>query len=70
MTNKFIYLVPGNWFELKNINAEKTYPYDLDALKNEIINQVNTRAEKLSFVDISFTLSLVIAAKQLSIRAG
>ena len=54
MENKFIYLVPGNWFELKNINTEKIHPYDLDALNEEIINQVNTRADKLSFIDISF----------------
>jgi hypothetical protein len=50
----FIYLMPGNWFELKNINADKTYPFDLDALKEEILNQVNCRSEKLGFINLSF----------------
>lgn len=52
--NKFIYLIPGNWFELRTMNPEKTYPYDLQSFKNEIINQVNSRSAKLSFINISF----------------
>jgi len=56
MTNnsEFIYLMPGNWFELKNINSEKTCPYDIDNLKQEILNQVSTRSDKLGFINISF----------------
>ena len=50
----FIYLVPGNWFELKNINKDKVCPFDIDMLKEEILNQVNDRSEKLSFVNIEF----------------
>ncbi|XWV25591.1 hypothetical protein QJ856_gp0163 [Tupanvirus deep ocean] len=53
-TNEFVYLMPGSWFELKNINHDKTYPYDIDAFKNEILNQVNSSAEKLSFIDLTF----------------
>lgn len=49
--NEFMYLMPGNWFELKTINSNKTYPYDLEMLKTEILNQVNNRAEHLSFIN-------------------
>lgn len=51
---EFIYLMQGNWFELKNINREKTVPFDLDMLKAEILNQVESRSDKLSFIDITF----------------
>jgi hypothetical protein len=51
---EFIYLVPGNWFELKNINKEKVCPYDIDMLKNEIINQITSRSDKLSFINLTF----------------
>lgn len=46
--------MPGNWFELKNTNTDKTVPYDIEMLKEEITNQVNNRSEKLNFIDISF----------------
>ena len=49
----FLYFVPGNWFELKNISVDKTYPYDIETLKEEILNQVNDRSEKLSFINIT-----------------
>lgn len=52
--NNFMYLVPGNWFELKNITADKTYPYDIESFKEEILNQVRDRADKLDFIEISF----------------
>lgn len=52
MEKEFIYLIPGNWFELKNIIANKTTPYDLQMFKDEILLQVNNRAEKLSFIDL------------------
>ncbi|XWV26928.1 hypothetical protein QJ857_gp0121 [Tupanvirus soda lake] len=52
--DEFVYLMPGSWFELKNINHDKTYPFDINALKNEILNQVNSRSEKLSFIDLTF----------------
>ena len=54
MVDKFIYLAPGNWFELRNINKDKSHPFDLQCLKKEIINQVNNHADKLSFINISF----------------
>ena len=47
-------LVPGNWFELKNINKEKIDSYDIDSFKKEILSQVNDRSEKLDFVDRTF----------------
>ena len=50
----FIYLMPGNWFELKNINPDKIYPYGMDSLKEEILNQVNNRSEKLELINSSF----------------
>lgn len=50
----FIYLMPGNWFELKNINLGKIYPFDIDSFKEEILNQVNYRSEKLNFINQSF----------------
>lgn len=46
--------MPGNWFEIKNINHDKTFPYDLDALKDEILKQIMDRAEKLSIINIDF----------------
>lgn len=52
--NDFIYLVPGNWFEIKNIDTEKTYPFDLESFKTEVINQIYNRNEKLDFINISF----------------
>ena len=50
---EFMYLIPGNWFELKNLIAAKTYPYDIGTFKTEILSQVNSRAEKLSFINNS-----------------
>lgn len=50
----FIYLVPGNWFEIKNLVMDKTYPYDMEAFKNEVINQVTNRSEMLSLINMSF----------------
>ena len=44
---EFIYLMPGNWFELRNINQEKTVPFDIEMLKEEILNQVNNRSDNL-----------------------
>ena len=52
--SEFIYLVPGNWFELRNINIDKIYPFDIDEFQREILNQVNSRSDKLSFIDIAF----------------
>lgn len=51
MDKEFIYLMPGNWFELKNINKDKIQPYDLNMLKSEILQQINSRAEKLDFIN-------------------
>ena len=51
---EYIYLNPGNWFELKNISKDTTFPFDIETFKNEILNQVNDRSEKLSFIDLSF----------------
>uniref|UniRef100_A0A6C0C805 PARP catalytic domain-containing protein n=1 Tax=viral metagenome TaxID=1070528 RepID=A0A6C0C805_9ZZZZ len=50
----YIYLVPGNWFELKNINAAKSVPYDIESLTAEILNQVHNRAENLKIIDITY----------------
>jgi hypothetical protein len=50
----FIYLIPGNWFELKNINMDKTIPYDIESLTSEILNQVHNRAENLKIIDITY----------------
>ncbi len=52
--SEFIYLVPGNWFEIKNIDQDKTCPYDIENLKAEITNQINNRNEKLDLINISF----------------
>jgi hypothetical protein len=46
--------MPGNWFELKNINIDKIYPYDRESFKEEILNQVSDRSEKLRFINLSF----------------
>lgn len=54
MTSKYTYLVPGNWFELKNINKEKVQPYNRKSLKEEILNQVFNRSENLKIIDITF----------------
>ena len=48
---EFMYLMPGNWFELKNIINDKTYPFDETMFRTEILNQVNSRTEKLSFIN-------------------
>jgi hypothetical protein len=50
----YVYLVPGNWFDLKNINKDKTYPYDLESLKAEILNQVSNRSENLRHINLNF----------------
>lgn len=50
----YIYLNPGNWFELKNIIMDKVYPFDIESFKEEILNQVNNRSEKLSFIQLTF----------------
>ncbi len=52
--DEFIYLVQGNWFELKNINQKKVQPYDIYMLQNEIMSQVLNRSENLSLINISF----------------
>ena len=53
-SQEFMYLMPGNWFEIKNIDQDKLYPYDIESLQTEIINQINSRNEKLDFINISF----------------
>jgi hypothetical protein len=52
---EFIYLMPGNWFETKNIDTDKTCPFDLENFKAEMTNQINNRNEKLDFINISFS---------------
>ena len=51
---EFIYLNQGNWFELRNINTDKMFPFDIEMLKNEILEQINNRSDKLSFINITF----------------
>lgn len=51
---EFIHLVPGNWFELKNINKTKVCPYTIEQFKDEIINQIASRSDKLSFINLTF----------------
>lgn len=46
-------LVPGNWFELKNINKLKTKKYTLEELKSEILTQIYDRSEKLAVINRS-----------------
>jgi len=53
MTEK-INLEPGNWFELRTRNPSKTIEYDIDSFKCEILNQIETRNDKLNFINISF----------------
>lgn len=48
---RFANLVPGNWFELKNINRKKTFPYDIISFKDELIKQITDRSEKLQCID-------------------
>ncbi|AYV85507.1 MAG: hypothetical protein Satyrvirus20_14 [Satyrvirus sp.] len=36
------------------MNKEKTVPYDVENFKNEILDQVRDRSNKLSFIDIDF----------------
>jgi len=52
--NEFMYLMPGNWFELKNINHDKTHPYDQDTFIKEIFDQVTNRSDKLNFIELTF----------------
>ena len=51
---QYVNLVPGNWFELKNINRSKTFPYGIDDFKNELINQIINRSEKLETINSPF----------------
>jgi Poly(ADP-ribose) polymerase catalytic domain. len=51
---EFIYVMKGNWFELRKYDPDKTFPCDRETLQNEILEQVNSRSEKLDFIDISF----------------
>ena len=51
---EFVYLQPGNWFELKNMDNDKKFPYDLGTLSAEILNQVKNRSTNLDFIDIHF----------------
>ena len=50
----FIYMVPGNWFEIKNLKTDKVWPYDLEAFKAEVLNQVSNRSEMLGFIKTSY----------------
>lgn len=54
MEIEFIYLQPGNWFELKNIKQEKLMPYEIDSLQQEVLDQVTNRSSKLDFINIHF----------------
>lgn len=54
METDIICLMPGNWYELRKFNLEKTIPYDINSLKEEILSQVNDRYNKLNFIEISF----------------
>jgi hypothetical protein len=51
---EYVYLVPGNWFELKNINKNKVIPYDIESLKQEILNQVFNRSENLQIINVTY----------------
>jgi len=53
-THDFVYLIPGNWFELRTINKSKTQPYDMQMLQDEVLNQVVTRSEKLSVINVAY----------------
>lgn len=50
----FIYLVPGNWFEIKNLKTDKVWPYDFEAFKAEVLNQVSNRSEMLGFIKSNY----------------
>ena len=52
--NHFIYLIPGNWFSLQTFKIEKANPYDIEMFQKEILEQVENRSDKLSFIDITF----------------
>lgn len=54
MEDRFLYLVPGNWFEIRNINKSKVFPYDVATLQQEIIDQVNSNEDKLRFINLQF----------------
>lgn len=46
----YMYLMPGDWYQLKNIDHSKTFPYNLQTLQQEIVNQINSNADKLEFI--------------------
>ena len=50
-----INLMPGNWFELKNIDISKCESYNLSQFKSEILNQISNRAEKLDIIVSNYT---------------
>jgi hypothetical protein len=43
----YVNLMPGNWFTLRKMNLQKSEPYDLDRLQNEILNHIANREEKM-----------------------
>lgn len=46
-----MYLVPGNWFGLKNINYAKTKKYTREELEKELLEHIYDRFEKLSIIN-------------------
>lgn len=53
---EFIYLIPGNWFELKNIIIEKTIPYDEDSFIIELSKQIKSSEENLSVINAHYPI--------------
>lgn len=55
--DKFIYLMPGNWFTLQNVNPHKLCPFDQEMIQNEILEQICNRDDNLSFINLTFEQS-------------
>lgn len=47
----FLYLTPGNWFEIKNISEKNLFPFDLQTFQDEVKTQISDRYEKLGIIE-------------------
>lgn len=54
----YINLIPGNWFDLKKYNLEKSEPYNLDRLECEIEDHIIRRTEKLEHIELKYNYNI------------
>ena len=49
-----VFMMPGNWFEIRTIKQHVLQPYTVDMLQDEISQQIHSNSEKLGFINTNY----------------